>query len=257
MQPADIEKFVLWSLDHTGWHPDLWFPEVRRASTNFPDGPTDADIHAALFRLIRKGSVTLSSWADGIPVSPNYFGPGMLEEAQADGQLKFNLDLEESVRQQLHSAIDRSQVSPRGHFELFALGDDFDANAYLLSAKLNFDNVWHRREGGRATSGVGKRLGDGAMMPLSEQQRIAVEYLSANRDPLRELANFPGVTTFTLGLQYNVELKEGLRGFCIGPSPSLMWHCLDVGVHPTFYVVLKRPGEVGHGFSLGAFLQGW
>jgi len=30
MREADIEKFVLWSLDHAGWYPDLWFPKVRR-----------------------------------------------------------------------------------------------------------------------------------------------------------------------------------------------------------------------------------
>src|SRR5579862_2183939 len=203
MQQADIEKFVLWSLDHTGWYPQLWFPEVRRERINFPDGPTDADIHAALFELIRKGSVTLSR-ADGVAISTNDFWLEILEETQADGQPPFNLDLEESVHQKLHDAVDRSKVLRRGHFELFALGDEFDVNTYLLSATLDFDNVWHRREGGRPTSGVGKRLGDGAVIPLAEQERIAVEYLSANRDPLRELAKFPGVTTFNLGLQYNV-----------------------------------------------------
>jgi hypothetical protein len=104
---------------------------------------------------------------------------------------------------------------------------------------------------------VGKRLGDGAVIPLDEQQRIAVEYLSTNRNALRELVKFPGVTTFILGLQYNIELYEGLRGFCMGPSPTLMGHALDVGVHPTFYVVLNRPGDADHGFSLETFLQSW
>jgi len=105
--------------------------------------------------------------------------------------------------------------------------------------------------------GVGKRLGDGARVSLDEQQRIAVEFLSANKDALRDLANFPGVTTFPLGLQYNVELEEGLRGFCMGPSPRLMWHALDVGVHPNFCVLVNKPGEVDHGFSLEIFLKSW
>jgi hypothetical protein len=112
-------------------------------------------------------------------------------------------------------------------------------------------------KGGRPTSGVGKRLGDGVALPLDEQQRIAVEYLSTNQEALRELVKFPGVTTFILGLQYNIELNAGLRGFCMSPSPRLMWHALDVGVHPTFYVVLKRPGDADHGFSLETFLQSW
>jgi len=257
MQPADIEKFVLWSLDDRGWYPDLWFPKVLREHINFPPEPTDAEVHDALFRLIRKGAITISSSSGSTSVGEDDLSPEMLLDAQADGQPTYTLDLEEGVRRELHAALERSKVPPRGHFELFALGDDFDVNTYLASASLDFDNVWHRREGGRPTSGVGKRLGDGAMVPLDEQQRIAVEYLSTHRNALCELAKFPGVTTFILGLQYNIEVGEGLRGFCMAPSPRLMWHALDVGVHPTFYVVLNIPGEADHGFSLETFLQSW
>jgi hypothetical protein len=181
----------------------------------------------------------------------------MLQDLQADGKPTYILDLEEGIRRKLRAALERSRVPPRGHFELFAHGDEFDVNAYLKSASLDFDSVWHRREGGRPTNGVGKRLGDGAVIPLDEQQRGAIEYLSTNRDALRELANFPGVATFILGLQYNIEVGENLRGFSMGPSPKLMWHALDVGIHPTFYVVLNRPGEADHGFSLETFLQSW
>jgi hypothetical protein len=53
MQAADIEKFALWSLDPTGWNPDLWFPKIRREHINFPPEPTDFEVHDALFRLIR------------------------------------------------------------------------------------------------------------------------------------------------------------------------------------------------------------
>lgn len=257
MQPADIEKFVLWSLDHAGWFPHLWFPKVRREHINFPDGPTDAEIHSALFQLIRKGCVTFSSPAGSTPISADDLRPEILGEVQANGQPTYRLDLEEGVREQLHAAIDRSRVPTRGHFEVFALGREFDVNKYLTSTSLDFDNVWHSSERGRPTSGVGKRLGDGAVVPFDEQQRIAVEFLSANSAALRELAKFPGVTTFILGLQYNIELKEGSLGFCVDPSPRLMWHALDVGVRPTFYVVFNRPGEADHGFSLEAFLQSW
>ena len=41
-----------------------------------------------------------------------------------------------------------------------------------------------------------------------DQQRLATEFLASNRDALRELAKFPGVTTFILGLQYNIELED-------------------------------------------------
>ena len=256
MQPEDIEKFVLWSLDHTGWFPHLWFPKVRREHINFPDGPTDAEIHGVLFQLIRKGFVTVSS-PDGNTSARSDLSPEMLQDLQADGNPTHRLDLEEGIRRKLHAALERSRVPPRGQFELFAHGDEFDVDAYLKSASLDFDRVWHRREGGRATSGVGKRLGDGREIPLDEQQGIAIEYLSTNRNGLRELANFTGVTTFILGLQYNIEVGENLRGFCMGPSPSLMRQALDIGIHPTFYVVVHRLGEEDHEFSLETFLQSW
>jgi hypothetical protein len=220
-----------------------------------PPEPTDTEVHDALFRLIRKGAITVWSSAGGTYVGADDLSPEMLLEAQADGQPTYTLDLEEGVRSELYAALERSKVPPRGHFELFALGDDFDVNTYLASTSLAFDNVWHRRESSRPTSGVGKRLGDGALVPLDEQQRIAVEYLSTNRDALCELGKFPGVTTFVLGLQYNIEVGEGLRGFCVGPSPTLMWHALDVGIHPIFYIALNTLGEADHGFSLETFLK--
>jgi hypothetical protein len=39
MHPADVEKYVLGSLDHVGWYRSCWFPQVQRLSLNFPDGP--------------------------------------------------------------------------------------------------------------------------------------------------------------------------------------------------------------------------
>ncbi|HVK13755.1 MAG TPA: hypothetical protein VM597_33740, partial [Gemmataceae bacterium] len=82
------------------------------------------------------------------------------------------------------------------------------------------------------------------------QQQIAVEFLSANRDALKGLAQYPGVATFVLGLQCHVELSPGTIGFCKDPSAWLMWHCLDIGISPTFYVTLDRQPECG------AFLEG-
>jgi hypothetical protein len=59
------------------------------------------------------------------------------------------------------------------------------------------------------------------------------------------------------GLQYTIEAREGLTGFCMSPSERLMWRALDVGIRTTFYVVLNRAGEVDYGFSLETFLQSW
>jgi hypothetical protein len=40
--------------------------------------------------------------------------------------------------------------------------------------------------------------------------------------------------------RYYIELEAGTIGFCMGPSASLMRHCLDIGVSPPFYVTLDR-----------------
>ncbi len=78
-------------------------------------------------------------------------------------------------------------------------------------------------------------------VPFLEQDSIAVTYLEAHRDELRTLARFRGVTTFILGLQYHrAAFKSNVIGFCLGPSAQLMWHCLDVGCKPVYYVTLNR-----------------
>lgn len=53
LSPTQID--VLESIDHTGWYGQLWFPAVDRTAINFPDGPSDDEIHAALFSLIESG----------------------------------------------------------------------------------------------------------------------------------------------------------------------------------------------------------
>jgi hypothetical protein len=220
MRPIDIEKFVLKSLDHTGWYPDLWFPYVLREHLNFPDGPSDSDVQNALFRLIEKGAVAVSR-ADGSDVSiPARFTREILQEVGAEGQPIYELALDDDASRRLRGALDRSRIPLRGHFELFALGEDFDVDAYLRATPLSFDSVWRRQEGGLPTSGVGMLLGNGAEIPLMDQQRLAIQFLASNRDALRELARFHGITSFTLGLQYNIKLTAGLLGFCMSRRPS-------------------------------------
>jgi hypothetical protein len=236
----------------------LWFPQVRREEINFPPEPTDGEIHSALFSLIHAGSLEITKTAGSSSVRVSDPTPEVLEDLAKNAESDYTLELSESARQQLHAALDRARVPARGHFELFAHGESLDVDAYLKSAPLEFDHVWRRREGGRPTSGVSRLLGDGAVIQLSDQQRIAAEFMSAHLDSLRNLASFAGVKYFVLGLQFNVDLTQGAKGFCLAPSEALMRQALEIGISPTFYVVLKRPGEpTRHGFSLEAFLQGW
>jgi hypothetical protein len=132
-------------------------------------------------------------------------------------------------------------------FILFAHGDDFDADGFLKATSLTFEKVWRRGEpkypGGdvlHETSGVEKVLGDGRIIHLPEQERIACEFLKANQDSLRELACWPGAKHRILGLQRHVELSPGIGGFCMGPPSGLMAVCLDVGFRPTYYVTLDH-----------------
>ncbi len=129
------------------------------------------------------------------------------------------------------------------NFRIFAHGDKFDVDAFLASATLHPDSIWKRGERFYETWGIAFVLGDGQKLSLFEQERIAIEYLSANRETLKALAEYPGVTTFVLGLQYHIELDRRTFGFCMGPSALLMWHCLDIGVSPTFYVTLDTRRE--------------
>jgi hypothetical protein len=248
----------LWSLDHVGWYRELWFPHVQRDAINFPEGPTEDEIHRALFRLIQAGSLEITKLVGTSSVRVSDPTAEVLEDLRTNSRSEYQVELNEKVREQLHAALERSKVPPRGHFELLAHGGGFDVDAYLKSAPFEFDLVWHRSQGGRPTSGISRLLGDGALISLPEQQRMAAEFLSANRNSLRELARFPGVENFILGLQCNIQVRDGLRGFALAPTPELMRLALDISISPTFYVVFNRPGEQpAQGFSLKSFLEGW
>lgn len=134
------------------------------------------------------------------------------------------------------------------HFSIFAHGDDFDVDAFLVRTKLKPDHVWRRGDQRRyacveskhETSGVEFVLGDGWKVPLSDQEDIALAYLKEHREALRKLANFSGVETFILGLQYVCRLNSSILGFVVGPDSQLMWHALDAGVQPSYYVSFDR-----------------
>jgi hypothetical protein len=135
------------------------------------------------------------------------------------------------------------ETIPMNHFRLFAHGEAFDPDAYLNTTALTFDGGWHKGESGHdhpKSSGVFKILGDGRTMSILEQEQIAIDYLSANRAGLQALAQAPGVTTFILGLQYQIALEEGTIGFAVSPSAPLMKLALEIGIAPTYYVMIDR-----------------
>ena len=131
-------------------------------------------------------------------------------------------------------------------FRVFAHGELFNPDMYLKTAPIKFDGVWYKGENGHVhpkSSGVYKVLGDGQKLTIFQQEEIAIDYLSVNRNALRALARHPDITTFVLGLQYHIELDESTIGFCMGPSALLMREALDIGIEITFYVTLDRRRE--------------
>lgn len=146
------------------------------------------------------------------------------------------------------------------HFRLFAHGESFDVDAYVARSPIQFDGVWRRGEQRKyacieslhPTSGIEKYVGDGSQIPFLDQDQMAIDFLASQTEALRELGEYPGVDTFSLGLQYQTELRGGTIGFSLGPSAELMWHALNVGIDLRYFVVLDRRQEgVPWGFVSG------
>lgn len=131
------------------------------------------------------------------------------------------------------------------HFTIFAHGRCFDPEAYLSQSPLTFDSVWHRGDlrgcpefiqDEHPTSGIEKILGNGAELLISDQCRIASEFLEHYENEMLELSDFPGVDTFVLGLHYRTEMNPGHCVFSMSPSPRLMYFALKTRVELTFYI---------------------
>ena len=126
-------------------------------------------------------------------------------------------------------------------FRIYALGDNFDVDAFQAACSTPSSLIWRRGEPKRGrgapypTSGIEFNLGDGTAIPHCKQEDIAIAFLKEHRDNLKALGEFPGVTHFTLGLQYATR-TQGPVGFCMGASLWLMWHLLDVGCTLSNYV---------------------
>jgi hypothetical protein len=136
-------------------------------------------------------------------------------------------------------------------FKLFAHGEAFDVDTFLALSTHRPDHVWRKGDQRRhscveslhTTSGVEFLLGDGLVVPFFEQETIAIAYMKACRGELRALAQASGVDAFILGFQYRVVVETDVIGFSLSPSTWLLWHCLDIGVNPVYYVTLDRRSE--------------
>lgn len=120
-------------------------------------------------------------------------------------------------------------------FHIYALGVTFDVDAFLAQSLLRPSFVW-RQMGNGPANGLELLLGDARITRIPEQQKIAVEYLKAHREELRALAQFPGVEALILG--FVCRLSPHATGICVGPSTALMFHALEAGVRPNFYVTV-------------------
>jgi len=138
-------------------------------------------------------------------------------------------------------------VSMNHWIKIHALGESFDVDAFVRTCSMSLSSVWRRGEpkvvGGASlypTSGIAFNLGDGRIVPFPEQEQLAVAFLKAHRDDLKALGQFPGVSHFTLGLQYLRTFQRESFGCCMSASKWLMWHCLDVGCSLSHYVCVER-----------------
>jgi hypothetical protein len=122
---------------------------------------------------------------------------------------------------------------------IFALGESFDVDAFLAQSTLCPSFVW-RKMGNGPTNGLELLLDDRESIKLPEQEKIAIDYMREHREELRLLATFPGVEALNLGLVYRV--TPNVTGCCLGPSRALMFHALDSGVRPNYYVTILGRG---------------
>lgn len=126
------------------------------------------------------------------------------------------------------------------YFRLFALGDDFNVDSYIVSSPLKFSQVWYRGVGSYKSNGVEIELGDGRILNTAEQEQIASRFLAENSKALHELGHRSDVTTFTVGIHYRHELHPNATGFTISPDKMLTMAAALLNAEVTYYVVFDR-----------------
>jgi hypothetical protein len=133
-------------------------------------------------------------------------------------------------------------------FQILAHGQSVDVDALAQSTILRADHVWRRRDynpdasgkRGPATSGMRIILGNGLELGVEEQDRIATEFLEANREALSQLGRFPGISHFALGLQFRIDVDASVLGACVPVSARLMRIAGEIGMRVAIYIDLNR-----------------
>lgn len=122
----------------------------------------------------------------------------------------------------------------RNYFCICAGGAEFDVDAFAKATRLKFAR-FERKDFQHKSIEI--ELGCGADLEFEEQQAIAVEFLSTNKDAMSLLRSDPAVTVFYLGLEGSV-LRDSL-GSIFDLSPSLMKMALETGIQVTVWACLR------------------
>jgi hypothetical protein len=134
------------------------------------------------------------------------------------------------------------------HFAILVHGPSLDVDALLQSTPLRADAVWRRGPypdgsggpGAVATSGISIRLGNGQELAFAKQQRLAAEFLEANREALGALRRFPGARYAFVGLHFRIEVRAATVGASVSISPRLLRIAGEIGMEVSVYVDLDR-----------------
>jgi hypothetical protein len=245
---SELEKWVLSRVDHAGGEQGLWFPRVHYVALNLSERWEEGDVQETLRSLISSGAVSL------VPHLPTCAGDnnfsGTLPEGPAEQQ---RLHLAPRVLRQVRAARRRGQVPARGHFELTALGKNLEVAALRAHVPLAFDREWL----GHGRAAISLRLGDGGVLLIHEQEKIARRFLIDQRESLQLLRKYPGVEICRLRLQYNLEMGPGWLGELLMPSFPLMRLANELDLELDYYLARAGRKHQPKEFSREKFLEGW
>ena len=130
-------------------------------------------------------------------------------------------------------------------FRIIAHGDGFDVDHYLSHAKLSPTRVW--RKGTRShfeevasTSGFEILLGDGELISVDKQEKVALDFLKTHFEDLRACGTSASMQFFLLFIHQRVQLTDDLCGFTTEVSPRLLQLAMELKIRTLTYVDLVR-----------------
>lgn len=140
-----------------------------------------------------------------------------------------------------------SEPTPRRNFFcLWAGGEKFDVESYTKCVAMKVNRFWQVGEivNGieQHSNGLEIELGDGTELSMQEQQQVAVEFLSENRQSLVKLRSSPGLRSIGLGLQEMVHADSA--GSIMDLDPALMRIVLDIGIEVTIWACVSHERSI-------------